>query len=93
MWCNAIHRPDEAVVGQPLCSECYDYIGHVLFNWHAPELWRRFTIALRRAVTAHLRQIGAGPVFSALAHTGCDGNVSGREDWQALSASRSSFAL
>ena len=20
--------------------------GHVLFNWHAPELWRRFTIAL-----------------------------------------------
>ena len=34
---------------------------HVLFNWHAPELWRRFTIALRRAVAAHLRCVGLDP--------------------------------
>ena len=34
--------------GQPLCWECYDYTGHVLWQWHAPELWRRFTIALQR---------------------------------------------
>ena len=46
-------------MGQPLCPDCYDYAGHVLFNWHAPELWRRFTIALRRAVTRHLRNTGA----------------------------------
>ncbi|WP_201409506.1 replication initiator [Mycobacterium paraintracellulare] len=61
LWCSAIHRGDDPQVGQPLCPECYDYTGHVLFNWHAPELWRRFTIGLRRAVTAHLRRIGADP--------------------------------
>jgi len=31
-----------------LCGECYDYSGAVLFNAFAPELWRRFTIYLRR---------------------------------------------
>jgi uncharacterized protein YjeT (DUF2065 family) len=56
--CNAIHASDDLEVGQPLCTDCYDYTGHVLFNWHAPELWRRFTIALRRVVAAHLRRIG-----------------------------------
>jgi hypothetical protein len=59
LWCDAIHRQDDTSVGQPLCPDCYDYAGHVLFNWHAPELWRRFTIALRRAVTRHLRNTGA----------------------------------
>ena len=34
---------------------------HVLFNWHAPELWRRFTIGLPRAVAAHLRRVGLDP--------------------------------
>ena len=49
MWCTAIHdeRDDgRDVVGQ--CGQCYDYTGHVLFTWWAPELWRRFTIAVRR---------------------------------------------
>ena len=59
LWCDAIHRQDDTSVGQPLCPDCYDYAGHVLFNWHAPELWRRFAIALRRAVTRHLRNTGA----------------------------------
>jgi hypothetical protein len=35
-------------LGTPLCPDCYDYRGAVRFNWHAPELWRRFVIALRR---------------------------------------------
>src|SRR3954454_23784475 len=35
-------------LGTPLCVDCYDYIGHVLWQWHAPELWRRTTIALQR---------------------------------------------
>lgn len=61
LWCNILHSNNDPAVGQPLCVECYDYTGHVLFNWHAPELWRRFTIALRRGVTAHLRRIGVGP--------------------------------
>ena len=45
-------------MGQPLCEDCYDYTGHVLFAWHAPELWRRFTITLRRLLDSHLRAIG-----------------------------------
>jgi hypothetical protein len=39
-------------------DECYDYTGHVLFAWHAPELWRRFTISLRRLLDGHLRDTG-----------------------------------
>lgn len=59
--CNATHHVDDPVVGQPLCHECYDYLGHVLFTWHLPELWRRFTIALRRAVSTHLKTVGVKP--------------------------------
>jgi hypothetical protein len=58
LWCNTIHNENDAHVGQPLCEDCYDYTGHVLFAWHAPELWRRFTISLRRLLERHLRAIG-----------------------------------
>jgi hypothetical protein len=50
MWCTAIHTENDPRLGQPLCADCYDYPAHVAFNWHAPELWRRFTIALRRTL-------------------------------------------
>jgi uncharacterized protein YjhX (UPF0386 family) len=49
-WCTAIHAEDDPRLGQPICPDCYDYPGHISFNWHAPELWRRFTIALRRTL-------------------------------------------
>jgi hypothetical protein len=49
-WCTAIHTEDDPRLGQPICPECYDYFGHIAFNWHAPELWRRFTITLRRTL-------------------------------------------
>lgn len=52
MWCSKRHRPEDRHVGQPLCWECYDYTGHVLWQSHAPELWRRFTIALQRALAS-----------------------------------------
>jgi hypothetical protein len=58
LWCSIIHGDNDARVGQPLCADCYDYTGHVLFAWHAPELWRRFTITLRRLLDSHLRAIG-----------------------------------
>jgi len=48
MWCMRIHTPTDSEVGQPLCPDCYDYTAHVIWQWWAPELWRRFTIALRR---------------------------------------------
>jgi hypothetical protein len=46
----AIHTEDDPRLGQPICPDCYDYPGHVAFNWHAPELWRRFAIAVCRAL-------------------------------------------
>jgi hypothetical protein len=50
MSCAEKHAPDDNRLGEPLCFECYDYTGSVLFNAYAPELWRRFTITLRRTL-------------------------------------------
>jgi hypothetical protein len=52
--CGRRHREGDAGLGEPLCPECYDYNGHVLFNWWAPELWRRFTIAFGRHLARRL---------------------------------------
>ena len=52
--CMTVHDQDDPAVGQPLCVDCYDYESQVVWQWWAPELWRRFTIALRRAVARHL---------------------------------------
>jgi len=61
LWCNMSHHRGDEVVGQPLCGDCYDYLAHVVFTWQLPELWRRFTIALRRAVRQSLKTVGADP--------------------------------
>ena len=50
--CTERHTRDDSRLGKPLCPDCYDYTGSVLFNGHAPELWRRFTITLRRTLAA-----------------------------------------
>ncbi len=52
--CRAVHGEDDDAIGQPLCGDCYDYAAHVLWQYHAPELWRRFTIALRRSIARSL---------------------------------------
>src|SRR4051794_17177143 len=49
-----MHADDEPALGQPLCPDCYDYTSHVVWQWWAPALWRRFTIALRRLVARSL---------------------------------------
>ena len=53
-WCQAVHGEDDDRLGTPMCADCYDYAGHVAFNWWAPELWRRFTITLRRTLARRL---------------------------------------
>ncbi|MGJ6969729.1 replication initiator, partial [Streptosporangium sp. G11] len=50
MSCTARHGADESCLGEPLCPDCYDYTGSVLFNAVSPKLWQRFTDALRRRV-------------------------------------------
>ena len=46
--CGRTHPVADPLLGRPLCADCYDYTGHVLFNALAPELWRRFTITVPR---------------------------------------------
>jgi hypothetical protein len=58
--CGAHHAEDDPCLGAPLCADCYDYDGAVRFNWHAPELWRRFVIALRRQLARRLGTPEAG---------------------------------
>jgi hypothetical protein len=44
------HAEDDPRLGEPLCPSCYDAPAQVLWNALAPELWRRTTIALQRAL-------------------------------------------
>jgi len=48
--CIARHGEDDELLGQPIDPDSYDYEGAVLWNAHAPLLWARFTIELRRAI-------------------------------------------
>jgi hypothetical protein len=57
--CQRAHGEDDPLLGQPLCRDCYDYASQVVWQWWAPDLWRRCTIALRRAL-AHTLEIPAG---------------------------------
>lgn len=52
--CHRSHTDHDVELGEPICPDCYDYPAAVAFNWQAPELWRRFMIALRRRVAAQL---------------------------------------
>jgi hypothetical protein len=56
--CDRTHRPNDPDIGSPLCPDCFDYPGAVLFNALVPELWRRTTIYLQRAVAA---RVGLSP--------------------------------
>jgi hypothetical protein len=48
--CGTRHAEDAPELGTPLDSTTYDYAGAVLWNNHASELWRYFTIYLRREI-------------------------------------------
>ncbi|WP_366916499.1 replication initiator [Streptomyces sp.] len=57
LGCGLVHTEDDPLVGLPLCPDCYDYTGHVLWHAHAGRLWDRFTTAVRR----HLASAGGVP--------------------------------
>ncbi|MGQ4418816.1 replication initiator protein RepSA [Streptomyces sp. SAS_269] len=48
--CGIHHQEDAPELGTPLDPETYDYAGAVLWNNHASDLWRYFTIYLRREI-------------------------------------------
>ncbi|MCT1619304.1 replication initiator [Janibacter hoylei] len=53
-WCSRTHDEHDDANGAPLCADCHDTTSAVMWQWHAPELWRRFTIALRRGIAHRL---------------------------------------
>ncbi|MGW4398438.1 replication initiator [Amycolatopsis nivea] len=52
--CGVRHSEYDDVVGTPLDPDTYDYTGAVLWQAHAGELWRRFTIAVNRKLARAL---------------------------------------
>ena len=50
--CTARHDEDDPCLGRPLCMDCWDYAGAVLWNAHAGELWRRTRIRIYRELAA-----------------------------------------
>ncbi|MGH8930056.1 MAG: replication initiator [Egibacteraceae bacterium] len=50
--CTKRHSEDDPELGGPLCADCWDYAGAVLFNAHASELWRRTRIRIYRELAA-----------------------------------------
>jgi hypothetical protein len=48
--CAARHLPGDPAIGTPVCADCYDYQRAVIWNALAPQLWKRTTIYLRRAI-------------------------------------------
>ncbi|MCI3930172.1 MULTISPECIES: replication initiator [unclassified Streptomyces] len=46
--CHQRHDSRAPLVGQPLCPDCYDHTGHVLWHACAGRLWNRFCHAVRR---------------------------------------------
>jgi hypothetical protein len=52
--CGQVHQEDDPCLGQPLCAECFDHEGAVLWNDTLGQLWRRTTIYLPRHLAAAL---------------------------------------
>ncbi|MEH0630768.1 replication initiator [Streptomyces stelliscabiei] len=50
--CGRTHAKDDPAPGTPLNPDRYDYTGAVLWNAHAPALWARFMLHLRRTIAA-----------------------------------------
>lgn len=46
--CFERHGAQDAPVGVPLCPDCYDYAGAVLWNASVGRLWDRFVVQVRR---------------------------------------------
>ena len=52
--CMARHDPGDPQFGTPLCADCYDYQGAVLWNAHAGQLWKRFRIYTELREWSHM---------------------------------------
>ena len=67
--CFLHHAKTDPAVGEPLCAECFDYRGAVLWNAHVSRLWGRTCHRLYREVaqagrlTSRAAALGGPPVL------------------------------
>jgi hypothetical protein len=61
MACFARHEETDKSLGRPLCLDCYDYAGQVVWYNRAGELWRRTRIAIDRFLQRCARGRGIDP--------------------------------
>ena len=54
--CARVHDEADACLGEPICPDCFDYAGAVVWNHTVGELWRCTTIYIPRAL-ARVREI------------------------------------
>ena len=52
LGCLERHDDDDPDTGTPLCAECFDYEGAVLWNAAASGLWHRTVVRLRQVIAA-----------------------------------------
>lgn len=54
--CSQRHEDGDALIGSPLCTQCYDFRGAVLWNAESSRLWNRTFEQIRRrlAVSLHI---------------------------------------
>jgi hypothetical protein len=57
--CGLRHVGGDPALGTPICPDCYDYPRAVVWNALAPQLWKRTTIYLRRALARQAGLIAA----------------------------------
>jgi hypothetical protein len=57
--CPVHHEWDDPLLGQPICPECFDYVGAVLWNAHVSVLWQRTAKRLVRALESRGKVVGA----------------------------------
>jgi hypothetical protein len=56
--CWARHEPADPTLGRPLCLDCYDHAGQVVWNLFSGELWRRTKQAAERYLAQLARRRG-----------------------------------
>lgn len=49
-FCARRHASDDPLLGRPICEECFDYEGAVLWNAHASRLWNNTIQLIRRSL-------------------------------------------
>jgi hypothetical protein len=50
LCCGRVHTEDDPCLGEPICRDCFDHAGAVIWNNALSELWRRTTIYLPRVL-------------------------------------------